>query len=177
MSDNTVLVEMLDDVAQINCRGNAQAPAFKDAVESVLGQSLPTQANTVSFGDNRICWLGPDEWLLLVPGNDATPLLSKLEAALSDQTVAMNDVSGGQVVLRMSGSSVVDLLAKGCPLDFHESRFPPGSCAQSGLGKAGALFVRADSGQSFDVVVRRSFLEYMLAWLRRAGAEFNIELR
>jgi len=177
MSDNTVLVEMLNNVAQINCRGNAQTPAFKDAIESVLEQSLPTQPNTVSFGNYRLCWLGPDEWLLLVPGDDAAPLLVKLEAALSEQTVALNDVSGGQVVLRMSGSSVVDLLAKGCPLDFHESRFPSGSCAQSSLGKAGALFLRADSGQSFDVVVRRSFLEYLLAWLRRAGAEFNIELR
>ena len=171
MSDDTATVELLRDVVQINCRGDADASAFKNPLESVLGQSLPIEPNSVSYGNHRICWLGPDEWLLLGQGDDAAPPLAELEAAISTRSVALNDVSGGQVVLRVSGAAVIDLFSKGCPLDFLETQFPPGTCAQSSLGKAAALFIRAESGSSFDVVVRRSFLSYLLAWLRTAGAD------
>jgi sarcosine oxidase subunit gamma len=45
-------------------------------------------------------------------------------------------VSGGQTTLHLHGSHVRDVLAKGCPIDFHPRVFGIGQCAQSHLGKA-----------------------------------------
>jgi sarcosine oxidase subunit gamma len=60
-------------------------------------------------------------------------------------------------------------LAKGCTLDFHPRVFRPGTCAQSGLAKANVLIRLGDDPDSFDVVVRRSFADYLLRWLRHAA--------
>ncbi len=88
---------------------------------------------------------------------------------------AVNDVSGGNVVLRLSGARTRQLFAKGCTLDFHPDVFNVGECAQSGLGKAAVLFGLVDDAPTFDVIVRRSFADYLVKWLRHSGSEYGIE--
>ena len=83
-------------------------------------------------------WLGPDEWLIVVPTDAKTSLVASLAAALSDCHAAVNDVSGGNVAIRLAGNNVRQLFAKGCTLDFHRKKFGAGRSAQSGLGKAPA---------------------------------------
>ena len=175
MSDHRVNVTVLRDVGHINLRGDSQDDSFRKAAEAALGQPLPVVPNTVSAGEQRILWLGPDEWLV-VPPLDKTPhLLNSLSDSLSSCHAAVNDISGGNVALPLAGASTRDLLAKGCTLDLHPTVFEVGSCAQSGLGKAAALFVMVDDAPTFDLIVRRSFSEYLIKWLRHSGREYGIE--
>ena len=175
MSDHGINVTIVRDVGHINVRGNPQDDTFRKATEAVLGQALPVDPNTISDGDQRIFWLGPDEWLV-VPPLDKTPhILSCLGESLSGYHAAVNDVSGGNVALSLSGERTRDLFAKGCTLDFHPDVFKVGSCAQSGLGKAVALFGLVDDVPTFDLIVRRSFSEYLVKWLRHSGREYGIE--
>jgi sarcosine oxidase subunit gamma len=88
---------------------------------------------------------------------------------------SMNVVTGGQVAMRIGGDNAVALLAKGCTLDLHPKTFLAGQCAQTGLAKAGILLSKVDYTPTFDVIVRRSFAEYLAKWLQRAGAEFGIQ--
>ena len=67
------------------------------------------------------------------------------------------------------------LLAKGCTLDFHPRVFSAGQCAQSGLAKTSVLIAMVDDRPTFDVIVRRSFAEYLALWLQHSGAEFGIQ--
>ena len=101
-------------------------------------------------------------------------LIRSLEKKLAGQHTALADVSGGQIVLQLSGPKVRDVLAKGCTLDFHPRSFKPGQCAQSGLAKAPMLVAMTDDQPSYSIVVRRSFADYAALWLDHAAAEFGI---
>jgi len=164
-----VELEIGAGVGHVNLRGNPADAGFRATVERVLGQPLPVEPNTTSRAAHTVCWLGPDEWLILADGEQAGRLAADLEAALGGKHAAVNDVSAGQVLLRLSGQGVRDLLSKGCTLDFHPRVFVPGACAQSGIAKATALFRCAASTDRFELVVRRSFADYLLRWLRHAA--------
>jgi sarcosine oxidase subunit gamma len=159
-----------------NLRGNTDDRDFIAGVEKLLRQALPDEANTFTTnGEHIIYWLGPDEWLVITNETMSEAQSQRYSAALGDHDAALNDLSGGQVLLRLSGARVEKLLAKGCPIDLHESAFPVGACAQSGLAKANVLIARVNATGTFDVVVRRSFSDYLLNWLAQAGSADGID--
>ncbi len=71
---------------------------------------------------------------------------------------------------------VRELLAKGCPLDLHPRVFDVGQCAQSHLAKAPILIRQLDREPAFEIVVRRSFADYLWVWLEDAAAEYGFEV-
>ena len=65
----------------------------------------------------------------------------------------------------------VDVLREGCSLDFHPRVFRPGLCAQTTVAKAGVLIYYVDQEPTIDLIVRRSFAEYLALWLQDAALE------
>ena len=175
MPETTITAQIRQGIAHINLRGDATDDGFRVAVEGVIEQPLPVEPNTMSIGEHQVFWLGPDEWLVTSAAGDRTSLAQAFDNALASMHAASNDVSGGNVVVRLAGERTRDLFAKGCTLDFNPDAFPVGACAQSGLGKANVLVGFVDAGPTFDVVVRRSFSDYLVKWLRHSGSEFGIE--
>lgn len=161
MSDLTMI-----ERAHINLRGTVHSRRFADATASVLGQELPTEPNTFSGSSLRAYWLGPDEWLITASFDQAASLVQKLEDALAGQHVAINDQSGGLVSLLLSGPDASDRLSRGCTLDLHPDHFRVGDCAQCGLARANVLLARIDAASVYEIIVRRTFSEYVLRWLR-----------
>jgi len=155
------------DLGHINLRGNASDKRFADGAAEVLGQKLPLRPNTLTQSEHRVYWLGPDEWQIVTAPDRAAELFAQLEQKFAAQHVATNDLSGGQVVLHLSGEEVPLLLAKGCTLDIDPSVFQVGDCAQSGLAKANVLLGYIDAAPVYEIIVRRSFSEYLLQWLRQ----------
>ena len=156
------------DLGHINLRGNAEDSRFVDGAATVLGQSLPLTANKLTQSEHRIYWLGPDEWQIVTEPDRVADLARELEDALRDQHVAINDLSGGQISLHLVGTDVPALLARGCTLDLHPSVFGVGDCAQSGLAKAGVLLGCIGEVPVYEIIVRRSYSEYLLSWLRQS---------
>ena len=175
MSDRALSALVVSGLGYINLRGNANDEAFRKAVEAALGQPLPAAANTSSVGAHRVCWLGPDEWLVAASHETVVTTLDTLGPSLGKVTCAVNDLSGGYVTVRLTGTEVRHLLAKGCTLDLHPDVFKPGDCAQSGLGKASVLIDCVDDAPTIEVVVRRSFADYLVNWLQHAGRDHGIE--
>ena len=171
---STVAVSVLPARDVINLRGDAGDKSFVEAVGQVLRQELPLEANTFTTAMSTTYWVGPDEWLIVSPGDERPTLPTLLDDALGNRHATMNMLSGGYVALRISGEDASNLLAKGCTLDFHPGVFRTGQCAQSGLAKASVLIAKADEAPVYDVLVRRSFAEYVAHWLRHAGAEYGI---
>lgn len=161
-------------MGHLNLRGSANDSEFIVAVRAVLGQDLPVNANTMTIGSHSVYWLGPDEWLIVTAYKHTHGLVEKLGRLRQDQHVAVTDVSGGNILLRLVGANVRDVLAKGCTLDFHSGIFPVGHCAQSGLAKANVLIGHIDNKSTYEIVVRRSFSEYLCLWLQDAGAEYGV---
>ena len=174
MSDSALTLQRISDVGYLNIRGDSEDAAFVDAIGTVCGVELPREPNTVSVGTNTMYWLGPNEWLLATPESAAVEIAEKLKKTLKNQHFAVNDLSGGQVTYRLLGDAVAVLLAKGCTLDLHPSVFGPGQCAQSGLAKSAVLLTPLEDGSGYEIVVRRSFADYLWQWLLRAGRDFGL---
>jgi len=75
------------------------------------------------------------------------------------------------VVLRLTGSRIRDVLAKGCPLDQREASFSRGQCAQSRLVKAPVLLRPVANG--VDLIFPRSLANYVGQWLGSAAQEYG----
>lgn len=176
-AETGVRVTVRGDLGHINLRGRASDAGFKQPVEEVLGQALPTTPNTVSVDRHQVFWLGPDEWLVATPSGVAAELAGRLKHASTGIHASVNDISGGQIALMLQGPKCRDLLARGCTLDLHPGVFAVGDCAQSGLAKANVVLALVDDKPTFMVVVRRSFSDYLYRWLAHAGSDDGVTFR
>jgi len=162
----------------LNIRGDAADTGFVQAVQQATGLTLPV-ANAATLGDSgQLLWLGPDEWVLKFPpsGADyqhpspAEAMEATLRSALAGKHASLVPVGHGFTTLSVQGAGAADLLARGCPLDFHPRAFAAGAVAQSHVAKAGATIVCMAAGTHFELTVRRSFADYLYRWLCEAGA-------
>lgn len=166
---------------QITVRGHAADPAFTQAVEQAIGLVPPSEPNTAAGPRDlaegpRILWLGPDEWLVVGTGATETNLPAALGSATESQHAAVVDVSDGRAVIAISGRDARDLLAKGCPLDLHPSRFAPGRCAQTLIAHAHVILHQVDDGPRYEMYVHRSFADYLWRWLEDAAREYGVRV-
>ena len=158
----------------INLRGRSDRTGFIAGVLKVLGVEAPTQANTViEAGENRIYWLGPDEWLIVTPAGRQDRLKQDLLAALDGVFSSVVDNSSGLTMVRVTGANAADLIATDCPLDLHPREFKPGQCAQTRLAKTGVTIAPLADGAGFELIIRRSFADYLLLWLQDAAIAFE----
>ena len=158
----------------INLRGKSENTKFLAGLLKVLGCEPPTQANTVvDAGDNRIYWLDPDEWLVVTPTGQQGQIQADLRTALEGVFSAVVDNTSGLTMIHITGENAGELLASDCPLDLHPRAFKPGQCAQTRLARAGMTLSPLADGNGFEVIVRRSFADYLLLWLQDAAIAFE----
>lgn len=171
---NAPRIEEKPFLGYINLRGRADDTRFLAGVLKVLGCEPPTQANTVTESKGyRIYWLGPDEWLVVTPAGMQGQLKSELLSALRDAFCSVVDNSSGLTMLHISGEYAAALLATDCPLDLHPRAFKPGQCAQTRIAKAGMTLSPLPDNSGFEVIIRRSFADYLLLWLQDAAIAFE----
>jgi sarcosine oxidase subunit gamma len=161
----------------LNLRGNPNEHAFIAGAERSLGLALPLQTNMVSSNSSvaALC-LGPDEWLLITPPSVEHEVACGLRDILRGLSFAVTNITDGQTIFRLYGSSATDVLRKGCSLDLHPRTLRPGCCAQTSIAKAGVLIHYVDQSPSFELVVRRSFAEYLALWLKDAATEYGFRV-
>ncbi len=161
-------------LGHINLRGDPRCSRFTSAAKRALSCALPLDANTYTEGEDiRACWLGPDEWLILCDGEHERARAEALRDALQGELAAVTEVGSGQTVVGVSGARARDVVAKGCPLDLHPRVFGPGRCAQSYLARAGMTILQITAAPAFELIVRRSFADYVWRWLTDAAAEYG----
>ncbi len=169
----------------LNLRGDPGDRTFLNAASDVLGFGLPEEPNTVAAAAQptqagvTACWLGPDEWMVITPPDRQTGLMTALIQATADRHVAVTDLTGGYTTIQLSGPRVRDLLAKGSTLDLHPRSFGAGQCAQTNVGKTGVLLIPAVNDvdvQSFQLVVRRSFADYLFHWIQHSSTEYGLRI-
>jgi sarcosine oxidase subunit gamma len=68
------------------------------------------------------------------------------------------------------------VLKKSIPLDVHPSQFPVGKVAGTVFAKSTAL-VRRSGEDSWELVIRRSFADYIWLWLQDASREYGLVIR
>ncbi|MEO1193041.1 MAG: sarcosine oxidase subunit gamma family protein [Pseudomonadota bacterium] len=160
----------------LNLRARRDDPAAREALSKALGRPLPATTKLEAKEDCVVLGLGPDEWLFLCPDPKASA--ASLAAELSAVFVAVTDTSDNYVTLVVSGPRARDLLAKGVPIDLHESAFPPASCAQTLLSKAEVLLYRGPDAEDdrITLLCRPSFAQYVFTWLKDAAQEYGLAI-
>lgn len=162
--------------SHINVRGRPQQSGFLQTLGDSVGAELPGECNRVVFAGQRMVFcLGPDEWLIVGEPGQESALGATVRNALGDHVAAVTEISSGQTIIQISGPQARALLAHGCPIDLHPGAFGKGQCAQTLLAKAGVLLWPI-SDESLELIVRRSFADYLWSWLKDAGAQYGLAI-
>jgi sarcosine oxidase subunit gamma len=167
---NGVRLETLPAFGRLNFRGGAEAAA---TMGQAFGVTLPQQACRAAIAGSRAAlWLGPDEWLLLMPPLETEAAIAAAAAKLAGQPHSLVDISERQIALGVSGRQATAVLAGGNPLDFDLGAFPVGMCTRTILAKAEIVLWRTERDR-FHIEVWRSFTPYVRGFLREHMREFG----
>ena len=143
--------------------------------QSILGVALPLSPLTsVEHGDLVVRWIAPDEWLISLPNDQVFDLETRFRAEMNGHHSLVNG-SGGMTVYKLRGKHVVDMLKKSTPVDLHDSEFPVGKVVSTVFAKAGAV-IRRTGESEFELVVRRSFADYIWLWIQDASQEYGLAI-
>lgn len=145
-----------------------------EAVEHFLGLSWSRETGTMvsGRGSSTVICLGPSEWLVLGSGLHALVPVIELDAAFAASSYRATDVSKALVRIQVTGNASCRLLGKGCSLDLDTGAFGVGAAARSRLAGIPAV-IRRTGDFAFEVLVSRSYGEYLRAWLDDACLEFD----
>ena len=162
-------------LGHLNLRGNCADVDFLAGVQATLGLALPiTPCSSTLSEDTQIMWLAPDEWLIIVASGTEFEVEQKLRSALKGH-FAVSDISGAQTLLELSGRNVIDLMKKSTGYDLHLESFPVGKVVGTTFAKAGAHILRV-SEDKFQLVVRRSFSDYVWLWIQHGSQEYGLSI-
>ena len=162
-------------LGHLTLRGDGHDPEFAAGVHKALGLELPVALTVVANGDTSLQWVGPDEWLLIVPGGQELAVEQKLRAALDGQHIQVVNVSGGQSLLELRGPNVREVLMKSTSYDVHPNNFPVGKAVGTVFAKS-QLVIRRTAEDTWELVIRRSFADYWWLWLQDASAEYGLSI-
>ena len=138
------------------------------AVTQAFGLDLPRPINRATGSPDGRCALklGPDEWVLLAPGEAA----AVLEPALQPLVASLVDVSDRQLGFDLSGAGIEHVLNAFVPLDLGLRAFPVGMATRTIFEKAEIVLWRVKD-DSFHIEVWRSFAPYLQSLLELSLAE------
>jgi len=171
-SDN-INLEYMDFIGKINLRISNVDVDTLNKVSAYLGYELPKNSGEVSTNDQtRTAWLGPNEFLIQCSEEKKDKLIADLNNNLINSFYALTDVSDYYITIRLSGTKSIDVLEKGCPLNFKEYLRNKNTCAQSYISKGTVLIDRLSDDKVFDILIRWSFADYLWEWLSDSCSEF-----
>jgi sarcosine oxidase, subunit gamma len=162
----TASVTPLAPSVRLSLRGAAAALKGVESAFGVAPRDDVCRAEVV--GDRAALWLGPDEWMLTAPGQDASALLASLAEALAPVPHSLVDISHRNTGFLVAGEGAATLLAEGCPLDLDLDNCPVGTCTRTVLGKCEVVLWRM-APNTFRIECWRSFAPYLSAFLTQAA--------
>jgi len=133
---------------------------------------LPPALNRAAGKELRAIALGPGHWLAVRAERRAGALLAELAASGAYVT----DLGHARTVIRIAGRAWVDVLGKGCSLDFHPAAFPAHSAAQT-LCADVAVVLDAVATDAIDIYVPRSYALHFWEWLTDAAFAGGYEVQ
>ncbi|MGV6803101.1 MAG: sarcosine oxidase subunit gamma [Ruegeria sp.] len=160
----------------ITLRGDLSDKVLIKAVKDATGQKMPGQREANVKGETGVCWMSPDELLVLVPYAEVESKLADMTNALSGVHALAVNVSDARAVFRVSGAHAREVLGKLAPVDLAADAFQPGEIRRSRLAQvAGAFWM--DDEETFRVVCFRSAADYVYNLLKVAvqpGSEVGV---
>ncbi|WP_299729292.1 sarcosine oxidase subunit gamma family protein [uncultured Tateyamaria sp.] len=152
----------------ITVRGDLTSKGVIKAATGATGMQMPAQGTANCNGTKGLCWMSPDELLVLCAYGDVAQVLDGMRAALGDQHGLAVDVSDARALFRVAGKGALEVMAKLAPVDFRPSAFGHGMFRRSRLAQVPAAFWMQED-DAFHVVCFRSQAQYVFDLLKAAG--------
>lgn len=166
-----VILSELSLTGLLALRGDANDSSLKSVVNSVLQLDLPDTLQCNENSHKAIRWMTPDEWLISAPVDKLFSIEQDIRQGASG-SLALINVTGGYTVLHLSGPQAMDVLKKSTPYDVHPGNFPEGKVVNTTFAKTQATIRALTTG--YEVIVRRSFADYVWMWLYVAAKEYGL---
>ena len=128
---------------------------------------LPNRVVQVA-GGVEIAWLTPFERLLLGSPSQTARCRAQLSDHPSDQLLVVS-LTDGRAVYRVEGKAAALTLATLTPLDYRDANFGPDCCARTHIGSCRVLVQRLAAGETFRLIVDRSYSGYVRRMLQAAS--------
>lgn len=143
----------------ITLRGDLSDRKLKSVCTKLTDAKFPTQGQANCAGEKGLCWMSPDEVLLLVPYADVTKALAEIDHALAGTHFLAENVSDARTMFFVEGEYCREVIAKLAPVDLHPDTFKPGDFRRTRLGQIAAAFWMRDE-DTFEVICFRSVAGY-----------------
>ena len=151
----------------ISLRGDLGQAKLRSVCTALTGVEFPDRMTAKSDGQQGLCWMSPDEVLVLVPHERTAEARAKIAEALAGSHHLATDVSDARAVMILEGPHVREVIAKLAPVDLHPESFRPGDFRRTRLGQVAAAFWMRDA-ESFEIVCFRSVADYAFRLLARS---------
>ncbi|WP_299657098.1 sarcosine oxidase subunit gamma [uncultured Tateyamaria sp.] len=152
----------------ITLRGPLSDAKLKKAATTVAGVDMPGAGQAHVADDRGLCWMSPDELLVLCPYDDVAANTETMQSHLGDLHSLCVDVSDARAVFDLSGPHAREVLAKLVPVDMAPDQFTPGMFRRTRMAQVPAAFWMHDS-DTIRIVCFRSQAQYVFDLLTTAA--------
>jgi sarcosine oxidase subunit gamma len=168
VAEGPVTVRSLGLRGMITLRGDLANSKLKAVCTGLTGVEYPATGRATCVGQKGLCWMSPDELLVLVPYEDVSDALEKIHKAMNGQHYLAADVSDARAMLAVEGPFAREVVAKLAPVDLHPDTFKPGHFRRTRLGQIAAAFWMRDA-RTFEVICFRSVADYAFGLLEASA--------
>ncbi len=162
-------VSVLPAQARLSLRARSDTAPFAE----VLGVGLPNRiGRRAAAGAVEAIRLGPDEWTILAPAENAARLVAACAALAPAHPHSLVDISGREVTLLIEGPKSAELLTLGCPRDIET--IPAGEGRRTLFDGATVVLWR-DAENRFRIDVWNSFASHIAQLLETGCKELAAE--
>jgi sarcosine oxidase subunit gamma len=152
-------------------RGDLSNKKLRSVCKKLSGVAFPEKGQAFCDGEQGLCWMSPDELLVMVPYAQAAEAVDQIDKALSGTHYLAENVSDARALIFVEGPYAREVIAKLAPADLHPDSFKPGDFRRTRLGQVAAAFWMRDE-DTFEVICFRSVAGYtfdLLAASAQAG--------
>lgn len=159
------LARITRDHGQAMIQIRADLDAARGEIARALGMDLPAPLSSATAPGRRLCWMSPDELLLMLPRPELGPTLDALNVALGGMHALVLDVSDMRAVFAVEGARADQVLMKLCPADI--ASIPEDGVRRSRLAQVACAIWRQGGG--YGVIGFRSVADYIQDLLENAA--------
>lgn len=154
----------------ITLRGDLASTALRNAATGVAGLDFPDMNGANCVGERGLCWMSPDEMLVLLPHADVPGAVSAMETSLKGEHALVVDVSDARASFYLEGEGALlrETLAKLTPADMRATSLPTGEMRRTRLAQVPAALWFHEENLA-EVICFRSVARYVFGILSHAA--------
>lgn len=162
--DGFARIREIGPLGMLTLRAKPETEGLTEALAAV-GVTRPDPRRITGNATRGCGWMSPDEYLILVPYDEANAAMAVLGQKLAGQHHLVANVSDARAVFRIEGAKSSQVLAKLMPVDF--ATLAPGELRRSRTAQVAAA-VWAE-GEGFTLVCFRSHAAYVMGLLSHSA--------